>query len=164
MKFSDEIQTIVKAAAAKHGDEISKAVDNAVWRIRKLSDFKSMVDGLVRSAIQELVYDARHKMNIKIRQDMGSYGQPAKTITGASVAVAMASASLYSYYIDGTSLGSVQGSDLARIAESETAKADGCTFNAALATRLDKIVPNKKLVRDVVSEAKLKKIFMELRT
>jgi len=163
MEFSDEIQTIVKASAAKHGDKISKAVNDAERRIRKLPDFKSMINGLVRSAIQELVYDARHKMNTKIRQAMGSYGQPAKTITGASIAVGKASASLYSYHIAGTLLGSVQGSDLAGIAENEAAKADGHGFNAKLAARLAKIVPDEKLVRNVVSETRLKTIFMELK-
>lgn len=162
MNFPADCITIADKAITKHGDDITAAINLAETQIRKMKEFPELVDSLVRGAVQELVYQRRHVANTAARKAAGAYGQAAKVVTGASEAVQEVARSLYGYYIAGRTLGSVLGSELEEIADSETAVAAGHSFNARLCRKLAQIVPVDKTVREAVSERKLKALFADV--
>jgi hypothetical protein len=153
--------TAAEKAADKHGDDIRKAVATALVAIRKMPDYAEFSDALVRSAVQEFVYDARHRANIATRAAGGEYGGPSKVAAGSSAAVSRAAASVYAYFIGGRTLGSIKGEELEAIAESEQAKAEGHGFNATLCETLAPLVPEGKTVKQAIGERKLRGIFQD---
>ena len=162
MEFPESVLRAVERAADNHPADIQKAIDAAEKAIRRLPEFETLVADLVRSAVQEMVYDARHSSNVTMRRLAGEYGGPAKTVSGDSAAVTRAAESLYCYRIAGTVLGSVLGEQLGDIAASELAKADGHAFNGRLCLRLKAMVPKEKQVRECVSEKRLMTVFKEV--
>jgi hypothetical protein len=156
---SESILEIVKAAAEHHPGDIPSAVDEAEMAIRDLPDFEALISALLRSAIQELVYDARHALNTRIKRDAGYYGGPAK-VNGTSDGVQKVYESVYRYCIGSTTLGELKGEDIPEIVEGEKAKAQGHQFNAELLEWLEaQGVKGEKRVREVVPEKKLRKNF-----
>jgi len=153
---------IVRVAVEKHPENIEDAIKQAEHDIRKLPSFAKLVSDLVRSAIGDLVYDARHQITTSIKQAACEYGGPAKVVVGASKSVNTAALSVYLFCIAGTTLGNLRGEQLAGIIESERAIRDGHDFNVRLCERLLTLVPKKKRVRDVVSEKKLRGIFQQI--
>jgi hypothetical protein len=150
---------IIDRAATRYGDDIPKAVTAAEKAIRKLPDFAELAGMFVRHAVQEMLYDSRHKTNTATRKAEGKYGGPGKVVAGASDAVGRAAESVYLYFIGGKTLGALRGDELPLIAESESAKATGHEFNARLCERLRPLVKDNKTVRESVSERKLRQIF-----
>lgn len=163
MNFPESVLNVAKLAAQKHADDVSAAVDEAERQIRRLPEFGDLVAALVRQAVQTLVYNERHRSNVRMRAEAGEYGRPAKVNVGASAAVNAVIESLYLYRIAGTTLGLVRGADLAGIAASENAQANGHIFNARLCSELSALVPAEKAVQDAVSERKLRSIFDKIR-
>lgn len=162
MEFSQNVLTAAKQAIKKFPNDVSKAVDEAEKTIRELPEFKSLVDTLVRSAIQDLVYDARHRHSVSVKRGAGCYGTPPKTLTGASPGVRRVSESVYSFHIAGTTLGRLKGGQLLSIAENERAIATGHSFNARLCLKLKSLVKDDQTVREAVSEQRLRSIFREV--
>lgn len=164
MEFPKPILKIVERAAAKYGDDVEQAVAYAGKNVRRLKAFTSFVDGLVDHALREMIYDARHRTNLRIRRDNGSDEERVrpKVVSGQSPAVERVYDSVYNYLIAGRSLGSVYGETLEDIAASERAKGRGCFFNAGLAEELRLLVPAGKTVREVVSEDQIQKLFQRL--
>jgi len=156
----EQLVKIATAEAAKHTDDIDKAIDATLARARRSKWFSALADELVRRAVRKIVQDCRHRANIQMRRENGSYGGPAKVTAGA--ATAAVARSVYLYMIGGRSLGNVLGEDLAGIGESEAAKAEGHLFNTKLCQALSPLVKDKKTVSQCVPEAKLKKIFEKL--
>lgn len=149
--------------AAKHPDEIENAVNAALreWQKSEERDAE-WLDSLERLAVRELVYRFRHAMNVDIRKQRGDFSKPANVTCATGAANRVAQYVLDNYSIDGRSLGSILGGELAAIAKSESERAKGHTFNAKLCERLAKIVPQDKEVREVVSNTKAKAILAEL--
>jgi len=164
MEFPKQILKIVGKCAAKYGDDVEHAVTYAGKQVRRLKEFDSFASGLIDHALRELIYDARHQTNLRIRRENGNDSDRVdpKVIVGRSPAVAEVYESVYNYLIAGMMLGSVCGEMLESIAASERARAGGHTFNAHLAEELRLLVPEDKTVREVVSEEHLQKLFRRL--
>lgn len=162
MDFPSNVIQICRECAARH-TEPPEAIDAAERRIRKLPEFDSLVATLVRSAIADLIYDARHDANRKLKNASGDYGGAAKVVTGCCSATQRIAQSVFEYRIAGTALGLVLGKDLRTIAESESNIAEGHKFNAALCRTLARMVAPEKRVNEAVSEKKLRMIFDRLR-
>ena len=162
MNLPSHVIAIVSAAVERHHNDIPAAVNESEKRIRKLADFPELVDGLVRSAIQDAVYERRHTVNVANKRQAGQYGQPGKVKTGTSQSLGAVKRSVYQYYIAGRTLGTILGGELRDIAANEDATAAGYTFRAQLCRRLADIVPAEKTVREAVTEKKLRTLFREL--
>lgn len=162
MEYAESLLEVVSKAASQHPDDIDKAVDCAAKAVRKLPEFPEWVDQLVNGQLRNMIHDARHSANTRLRRDAGEYGGPAKV--GLSTgAVAEAARSVYMHYaIGGRSLGMILGSELVSLAAAEQEKAQGHQFNVRLCQKLVEIVPADKRVSDVLTEGKLKKLFSEL--
>ena len=162
-EFPKSVTNAVAKSADKYGDDIEKAVGEAEKRVRKLKAFSEFEGQLVRHALRELIYDARHQKNGQIKEASRNTTGPSKVVSGSSPAVTQAyREAYYDYCIAGMTLGKLQGEMLADIAESEQNIATGHLFNVRLCERLVKIVPEGKTVEQCVSEKKLKVIFQEL--
>ena len=127
--------------------------------IKRLPEYDDFREELVVYAVRGMVHDVRHADNIKMRREAGEFGGPAKVGVGA--AVQQACQNVYAYFIAGTTLGMILGSQLSEIANSEAAKADGHLFNTRLCRRLARLVPANKTVKQAVKESVLAKIFRE---
>jgi hypothetical protein len=160
MEASERVLEIVAESSAKYADDVTKAIDDAERKVRKLPEFPSLVSNMVRGYIQDLVYDARHATKRQMKKEHGQYGGPSKVIVGSSKIVNEVSlSSLYQLPMDGTILGLIFGSDLVGIAEREQSKADGHDFNARLCLRLAPLVPKNKRVQEAVTEKVLKTLY-----
>lgn len=159
MQYPESVLSVARAMAAKHGDDIPRAVTEAEKLIRKLPEFDSLVDQMIRNAVREMVYDARHISNVATKRQTGHYFQEQKVDTTKSKAVLQAYKSVYAYCVAGTQLGLLYGERLAEIAESEQSIANGHVFNAALCRKLSEIVPKGTQVKDAISEKKLRALF-----
>jgi hypothetical protein len=163
MKIPSEVVEITQKAAEKYPRDIDKASENAEKRIRKLPNFGELAADLVRSAIRDLVYDARHNGNTAMKKADGQYGGPGKVTAASSKSVNEAARSVYLYFIAGRTLGDLMGEELLAVAESEQAHADGHKFNARLCRTLAPMVPKKKRVQDAIKERKLWSIFQQVK-
>jgi hypothetical protein len=114
-----------------------------------------LVDVLVRSAIQELIYDTRHRANVATKKAAGGYGGLPTVLVGVSESILAAHRSVYDLYIAGRTIGVVCGSELSNLAEVERNAGDGHYVNAELLASLSSIVPSSKTVRESVSERRL---------
>lgn len=162
MDFPKAVTDIANGCAAKHGADCEAATTCAINKVRKLKEYPELVETLVRHAIQNLVYAARHRANVVMRSGAGKYGAAAKVKAHESESLRRVAASMYSYAIAGTVLGNLTGKELPAIAAAEQAIAAGHDFNSQLCLRLAQVVPEDKSVREVVSERKLKSLFKEL--
>ena len=162
MEFPKAVTDIATGCAAKHGADCEAATNCAVSKIKKLPEYPDLVETLVRHAVQNLVYAARHYSNTVMRKASGGYGGAAKVKAHESESLSAVARSCYSYAIAGTMLGNLTGKELPAIAASEAAIASGHDFNARLCQRLSTIVPEDKAVRECVSERKLRAMFKSL--
>lgn len=160
MEFPESLLTVVKRAVKKYPADIEKCVAEAEKLLRKRKAFTEWVGMLITQGVQEIVYDIRHQINVRIKKENKEYGGKSTVIPGASEAVQEVE-SVYAYRIAGTMLGLVLGADLRGIADSEAAIANGHQFNSILARRLMPLVPKDKRVQDVVTEKRLQKMFRE---
>ena len=158
--YPSNVLRICEAAVNRHASDIEKAVVEAEKKVRDLPEFPELVDKLIHTAIQEIIYDIRHHANVRMKQNMGSYGGRAKVTSGSCPTVNRIAEDLYRYSIAGTILGLVTGKQLPEIADSEAAVGNGHLFNARLCRSLAKIVPEDKRVQDVVNQKKLKEIWL----
>ncbi len=159
MNYPKSVLEIFEEQAAKHANNIPAAVREAERLIRKLPEYADLVGILVHNAVQEGVYSARHKTNVRIKLELGDFGQPAKVVVGTSPGCEAAAKSVYDYNIGKTRLGLIYGRDLVAIAENEQAIGNGHFENAAICRKLQRLVPADKQVQDAVSERQLNTIF-----
>jgi len=162
MKFTEEVKVIVREANANHPSSAEDATTEALQGVRGLKSYKSLVDALVKHAVQDLIHDGRHDINKGIRKQEGRYSPLPKVQVGSSPAVMRAEVSVYLYRIAGTSLGEVFGKELLGIAVHEENRANGHIFNARLCRHLAEVVPDNKKVKNAVKENQLKAFFSEL--
>ena len=81
-------------------DPILDVISQAICEVRNLDCFEEAQEILVNSAIQDLVYDVRHKINVKIKNDNNSYSKSAfdKTSKGRA-AVERVALTVFDYKI-----------------------------------------------------------------
>ncbi len=159
MEFPQTVIDAVNKAIKKHPESVEDAVDCAERSIRSLDDFEGLVATLIRSCVQDLVYDARHRSNVRERQLGGDYGQQAKVSVGESGSVNDAYASMFRYFVGGTIIAKVSGADLDGLIESEMERSQGHLFNARLCRLLRKKTPDEKRVEEVLTDRQFARIF-----
>ena len=159
--FPVNLIAIVDRAAAAHPTSIEAAVAEAKAYARLASNYAEFVEQLIDGSIQELVYDARHKVNVSIKRQAGHYGKPA-LVEGCTGAISDAYRSVYDYFVGGCILGNLMGRELSTLASSERAKAGGHLFNAQLLSELTALVPEGERVRDAVTEPRLRAMFKKV--
>lgn len=164
MKLPDEINKAAASAADRYREDVPSAIDLAFETIRRLTVYRQWSEGLIRQAIQDLIYEHRHRANREMKKNAGEYGRPAKVRVGDSPEVRAAHRSLYNYYIAGSTLGKIKVRDLMMISENEDAIARGHQFRSILARKLaeaTRTADPEKTVDQAVNEAKLAKIWRE---
>lgn len=82
MEFPESVTKVAEEEAARHSDAPT-AITEAEKRIRGLPEFDGLVNALVRNAVRELVYAARHAATVARKREAGLYGGPPK-VTGWS--------------------------------------------------------------------------------
>ena len=171
MDFPANVIEIVTKAITKSPEDPMKAAKLALASIKKLPEFKELVDTMLMQAVQSLVDNRRQYINRCIRHEStnpepekaAGYDGPAKVVTGLSASASKAYTSVFLYNIGGKVIGMLFGKDLPDIAENERKAGDGHYFNANLMEALRPLVPKDKTVQQSVSEAKLRKLFQALR-
>jgi hypothetical protein len=154
---------MVQESVDAHPDDIEDALNVLVNKWGRHPARRTWAEELETRALRELIHGYRHQTMVRLRRLHGVYGTPAKVSMSTGAANRVAEMMLLdSYSINGHVLGNILGDDLARIAEGEQEKADGCAFNANLCRALSRMVPKQKLVRDAVSEKRLRKLFADL--
>lgn len=146
------------AAATSYPNDVNAATTAALARIKKLPNYAEVVEELLRDAVQELIYDIRHRKNVQLKKQEAAYGGPSK-VPSRSPAVRRVHQSLYEYHIAGRTLGDIRGAELETIADHESKTADGHRWNAWLCRELARTVPDDKTVRESVSKKKLQALF-----
>lgn len=162
-EFPETMVEIIERAARQHSEDITKGVECAKRDIQSLPEYHQLIDTLVTEAIRELIYDVRHRDNVKMRNESGAYSIEPKVQPGKSKDVQETFENLHRYFLAGQTLGEIMGEQLEGIAESEESKANGHLFNARLCRELSRLVPEGKRVKDVVSLKKLGMIFKKLK-
>jgi hypothetical protein len=163
MDYPESLCEIVKQAASNHRDDIDLAVDCAFRGWKASEEFAEWTDAMVRGQLRNMIHDSRHTENTARLKLAGAFGGPAKV--GVSDSVSEIARLCYLHHsIAGRTLGSILGSELAGMAKGERERAAGCAFNANLCERLLDLVPADKRVDQVLSEAKVAKLFRELRS
>ena len=156
------VMAICKTSTEKYGDDVARATEQALAAIKKLPEFPDLVEGLLSDAVQGVIYDVRHRLNVTAKRGAGLYGPPPKVLYGSSKEEAAVHRSLYNLYIGGMRLGWLKGGQLAPLADSEEAEGNGKLVNAKLLRALDKLVPEGVEVRAAVSEKKLNAIARQI--
>jgi hypothetical protein len=149
--------------AVKDNHVPQAAVEVALREVQGHALFRAWVDDLVRTAVSELVWRERGRINVALKNQAKAYGGPARVQVGASSEINAAYSSYYDYTIGRTVLGSLLGRDLLRVAENERANAAGHVFNAELCEALKPLVPDDRAVRAAVSERRLRNLFVRLK-
>lgn len=78
MQLPKPLVDAADAASAANPDDVHAAVRAALAAIKRLPEYAGAVEALVFNAVSELVYDSRHKVNVRIKRSIGYYGGPAK--------------------------------------------------------------------------------------
>ena len=162
MKFPEEVLTIVKEANTNNPSKPEDATAEALNGVTGLSSYDELVGMLVEQAVKNLIFDDRHLINVRIKNQAGAYNKTSKTVVGDSPAVRRAEISAYLFNVAGTTLGEVFGKEFLDFADIEDNKAEGHAFNSRLYRRLSDIVPPNKKVKNAITEKKLKALFSEL--
>lgn len=158
MEFPESVLAVVAKAVEQHPNDISAAVAAAEQEVLGLDEFEEFSGLLIHHTLQGLVYDARHMLNRRIKNDAGLYGAAPK-VSGMSERVNAIHASVYAYCIGGMTLGEVKGEELEGLAASEAEIAAGHAFNVRLCTELARLVPEGKAVKQAMTEKKLRALF-----
>lgn len=157
----DGLAAAVSDAVSRHLDP-EKAIESLLRSVKRSGEW---TDFLIAYACSDLVYDARHKMNVSVRRNAGEYGGPAK-VNGESGAAsnALVKSPHLHYFIAGRCLGDVFGEELGSLADCERQKAETANFHVRLLANLAERVPEGKRVRDCFTERKLANLFNSLRS
>jgi hypothetical protein len=98
MDINSLVRDICNRIAEQHFSEkgdIDQAVETAERQVRQLPNYDELVGLLVHKAVRGLVYDAWHRLNVKIKREAGFYGGPAKVVVGDSESVKRAYESVH---------------------------------------------------------------------
>ncbi len=159
----EQLLEMVQEAVEAHPDDIEDALNVLVNRWGRHPARRTWAEELETRALRAMIHDYRHQVMTRLRRQHGAYGGAAKVSMSTGAANRVAELMLLdSYSINGHVLGNILGEDLSGLADGEAEKAAGCQFNASLCRALNKLVPKGKLVRDAVSEKRLRKLFSDL--
>ncbi len=161
MNFPQSVLKIVAKAAKVHEDDVDKAVDAAVAKIRALAEYEEIVDQLVRRAIRDLIHDARHQTTKTIKRESG-YKIKTKISVGRSQTVARVETEIYGLCIAGRTLGVLLGSELESAASTEEAIGNGHLVNATLLRKLRPLVADGCCVRECVPASRIRVILRNI--
>lgn len=154
---------MVKHAVSAHPDDIEDALNYLVNAWGRCPARRTWAEELETRALRSMIHDHRHSLMVQLRRAHGAYGQAAKVSLSTGAANRVAETMLLdSYSISGHVLGNILGDDLDGLARGEQEKAEGSLFNARLCSKLSSIVPKGKMVREFVSEKRLRKLFSDL--
>lgn len=163
IEFPISVLNAAEHAANRHKNDITAAVEMAKTAVRRLPNLQSIVDALLDYSMKHLVYDFRHKANVKLKRELGTYHTTPKVGT-TSLAIREAYQSAYDYYIAGTTIGELKGDQLDDIISSEEERSKGHTVNVRVLSWLkSQGVTGDKKVRNVVSERKLRNCMKRVR-
>ena len=160
--FPDWLIEITDRASDNHPDDIPAATDQAFREAKRHPEFETVIEGLMRESIRDLINDARHKVNCLIKRQTGYFDKIKPKVTGVSEAVLEVNRSVYDYRINGKTLGNVMGCELDAIINNESAMMQGHQFKFELARWLKPHVPDDKSVRESVPERKLRANFRRI--
>ncbi len=158
----ESIREIISKAATKFRDDIKKAVKGAEEQIVKCEEFEEFKKLAVTRFVRELIHDSRSQQNGVLRAQLGHSGPSKSGLSEVTAQVAMIS--VFHHCIDGRSLGSILGTELACIRDACGERAKGELFNAGLVEALMPLVPADKRVDQAVTEAKLRKIYQTIQS
>ena len=160
--FPESMTAIINAEADRYPSDIERAVKQALTKVKKLTEYQSLINDLVAWAVRDLIHQRRHVVNRAMRKASGMYGSPEDMTAAGHEIVREVFDNLYDYPIGGTALGELTGEDLLAEAESLKAKMSGIQWNVSLCEALIPIVPASKKVKQAVSLKKLKVIWNDL--
>jgi hypothetical protein len=164
VSLTDQAKEIAKNALCGNMENVAGAVEQALAQIKGLPNYPAMAEGLVREAVKQLVYLARHQHNNTIKNHTGANLQrAARRVAAYSPAVTNAHKSVYDLCIDGTTLGSIKGSRLQVLLQRTVSTIAGHRLQEELLTWLTARVPSNKTVRESVKEDELAKFYYETR-
>jgi len=69
MNIPENVLRIIVEAVRKYPGDIPKAVAEADVGVRALPEFDSLINSLLRDAIQEVAYDTEHKIKINVKMN-----------------------------------------------------------------------------------------------
>lgn len=157
------VSDIISSSVQNYPTDMKKALEESLERIKRLPNYRSLVEDLIKGHVQTMIYEARHRQNVRIRRETGQYGQPSKVKVGESKEVRDSYMSCYLYFIGGMTLGQMTGDDLVEIALGEKMKAEGHMYNVKLLEAIQPFVKSDQRVQDAIPEKKLKGIFSRVR-
>ena len=162
--YPEELQKIVREEALKHIDDIDAATNAAERRWKKSKDYADWIETMIRNELRNMICDVRHNSNVTIRRQNGAYGGPAKVSLSTGAVNRVAKSVLFTYCINGTSLGMLTGEMLKELIVSERERAEGCEFNSRLCSKLSPLVSDNKTVAQCVKPEVVDRLFKELST
>jgi len=160
MEMPQWVLDIANDADAANPDA-GAAVEAAINEVFKSPQLPTWRDTLVKHAIQNQVYAARHRRNLTINRQNGNH-IPQPQVTGLSSAVAEVYESVWSFRIAGRELGLITGAELPDLEATERQQANGHLFNAELLKRLQSRVRPNQTVRQAVPETQLRRLWREV--
>lgn len=160
MAFPESVLNAAEKAALKHPSDIDQAVKHWNRAVRRLPDFDEFAGDLILRAGRELIHDIRHQMNRVAKRESGEWHTTSK-VSGSLDEIERITREVYFgdvYFIDGRTLSEIKGSELADVADSERATANGHEWNARLLDKLKPVVPKGKTVKQALSDKRLRGI------
>lgn len=178
MQIPSAIIEIAKEESRRHSTTIQEAVCSAKARIEALPNYEELADTLITQAVQDLIYDARHRDNREINKEIrrsggNGNGGDRRYNGGGPRRVAITDPSInrvyqsaFDYRISGQILGNLRGKDLIPIANSEKEISKGHIFNYVLLKAIAESnkVGDEETVQQKITEEELNKMFIEART
>lgn len=158
----ESVLQIAKRAALEHPDDIDQAVACLRAKVVETKLEKALLSVLLARAYRDLIHQARHQHFVALRNANGSFVGKAKVMPGSAVAMAAEASLLNTYCIAGRTLGSIRGEEIASMAATETAKANGAAFNASLLIKLRRFVKDEATVGESVNDKQVAKMFRDL--
>jgi hypothetical protein len=160
----ETVHDIINEVVTQFPNDIPGAIKAAEQRLRALPEFDDLVATLITSAVQDLIYQRRGAVNVRLRCAAGEFDTKPRTRLQDSPDTLIVWDNVYGYYIAGRTLGEVRGEDLEAIEEGERNVSKGHEFNAELCRWLrQQGVAGEQRVKDVVSEKKLRTAFRRIR-
>jgi hypothetical protein len=164
VSLTDQAKEVARRAAGGSLNDVPAAAEQALNEIKAMPGYAAMAEALVRQAVRDLVYAARHEMNRSIKHASGDYARRStRKVQAYSPAVAEAHRSVYDLCIGGTTLGNLVGREVVGLLSKTRSMIAGHRLNEELLGWLSTRVPPDKTVRESVKETELSKFYYEAR-
>lgn len=139
MALSEQIKDIAHDAASRFPESPVQASAYAVGEVRKLPNFDNLIDEMVTQAVSTAVYEARHKITKRLKNDIGYYTRASERKQPASSsALNRVYRNVFnSYLIGGKTLGSITGAEIKPLIARIRSQVRGHEVNLRLLQWLD---------------------------